>query len=268
MQSCDARGAGHAPQTHEWHPDHVRAQPDHLGDSRLQGWHGQSGHRRRHDEVDVLRRQSRCLERFGHSLGAELDPDLDEGVIGLAEVTQLGIALDRECQVPGLDTGVAVQALDDRSVDCAPEHRLGERGGDLSLLVAVLGQRASDAQDAHADVSSVWSVPERLLVSEPAADRAACGKGGGDSTRTQTELDHVVEHALILGGGRGSCAGARWRRGPPGHTSRSRTVRRRPHHQDRHLIDPRSGCEEPCRPRTRRPARRPNRPPARTRSAT
>ena len=83
-------------------------------------------------------------------MGAEVDRDADELVVGGAEVLERGIALRRQREVPELHPRIAVDPLQQRQIRFVGGEHLGEDLSDLALGVAVLGERAADGEEvAH-----------------------------------------------------------------------------------------------------------------------
>ena len=103
----------------------------------------------RDDEVDVGGGEVGGLEGVDERLRAELDGVLDEEVVGVPEVAQPGVLLQRQHGVAPLDAGVAVEPAQQGAVEAALRDDLAERLGDLLLRVGVLRQRTTCGQDPH-----------------------------------------------------------------------------------------------------------------------
>ena len=148
VQPGDAGGAGDAAQAEERDPAHVLAHPDRGGDACVDRRRSQAGDRRRHHDVDVLGGEAGVREREEQRLRREIDRDAEELVVGLAEVVERGVALERQGEVAGADAGVGVQPLQSRHLVPGHPDRGRERGRDVGLVVAVAGQGAADGGDA------------------------------------------------------------------------------------------------------------------------
>ena len=149
MHPGDPGRARRRTQPDERHPPDVLAQADLPSDPGVQRGDREAGDGGRHDQVDVRGGQVGRLERVDQRPRAELDGVLDEEVVGVAEVAELGVLLQRQHGVPPLDAGVAVEAAQQRLVDAPLGDDLAERLGDLLLRVGVRRQRAARGQDPH-----------------------------------------------------------------------------------------------------------------------
>ena len=139
----------HAAESHERDALHVGAEAEDAGDPGVERRHGEPGDRRGDDQVDVGRGEAGLLEGVRHRLRAELDAHLDEPVVGLPEVREVGVVGQRHRQVALPHAGVGVQPAQQLLVEPAPGDHTGEGVGDHLLGVAVLGQGPSDRQDLH-----------------------------------------------------------------------------------------------------------------------
>ena len=94
--------AGHAAQAEDRDPLDVRPQPQPCPEPGVDGRRGDAGHRGHQDQVDVRPGSGRLgPARLRTARSPELERDLDEGVVGVAEPVQALVVLDRQGQVAG-----------------------------------------------------------------------------------------------------------------------------------------------------------------------
>ena len=133
MQPGDAGRTGDAAEAEQRDPADVLAQADGVGDPGVDRGGGQAGDGGRHDDVDVVRLEPGGVERGEQRLAREVDRDPEELVVGLAEVVQRRVALQRQREVAGADAGVAVHAVQGGDLVAGDPDRGRERGRDLGL---------------------------------------------------------------------------------------------------------------------------------------
>ena len=209
MHPGDAGRTRHAAQPHQRHPAHVLAQPHLGGDARVERGDRQARHRRGHDQVDVGGRQVGGLERVDEGARPELDGVLDELVVGVAEVLEPGVVLQRQHRVAPLDAGVAVEAPQQGVVEAALGDHLGEGLGDLGLRMGVRRQRTSDGEDPHVSYLDVIGTGAgRTGGTGGRGRRAGRLPGGGRCGRRRGR----ARRACRRRGGRGRRRGCRRRR--------------------------------------------------------
>jgi hypothetical protein len=91
--------------------------------------------------VDITTTQPRLVERGGDRRAAELDRVFNPDVVGLAEVGQRGVLLERQHQVATVDFGTRVELTE--QIPVIPERgKPGEHVGDFILRIVMLWQDA------------------------------------------------------------------------------------------------------------------------------
>ena len=148
VQPGDAGRPGHAAEPEQRDAPDVLPHPDGCGDAGVDRRRGQPGDGRRHHDVDVLGGEAGVGQGQEQRLGREIDRDPEELVVGLAEVVERRVPLERQSEVPGADTRVGVQPLQRRHLVPRDPDRGRQRGRDVGLVVPVAGQGAADGGDA------------------------------------------------------------------------------------------------------------------------
>jgi hypothetical protein len=140
-----ATAAAPATQAEAEHRDalDVRAETHPVGEARVERRRGEAGDRREEESRRRPRRPgSARFERLAHRALAELDRAADPRVVEVAEVRELLVLVDRQCEVPASTPAFAVKHVEaSHDVGGAQAQIALESRGDGRLVVVVLGQR-------------------------------------------------------------------------------------------------------------------------------
>ena len=137
MQPGHTGGAGHTAQTeHRNAPDVVtQSQPGHQ--SGVNRGRPDAGDGHRHQHVDVGGQQAYVGQRFLDSLLAKVCCAGQEGIVGLPEVGDPSVVLERQHEMPAANATCGVETLEHRALLAGESEPVGHCGGDLCLLVAM-----------------------------------------------------------------------------------------------------------------------------------
>ncbi|CKR12504.1 Uncharacterised protein [Mycobacterium tuberculosis] len=163
-QAGHARRPCHAAQTEQRHPPHVGAQTKPPGDPGIQRRHRDAGDGCGGDHVDVAGAQVGIIERAQQGLDAKVDSLLDKDLVGVAEVGQRRVLLQRQHQVSTVDLGGGMQTPNDLLV-FLKAGKLDKRISDLTLAIAMRRQRTEHTRDdAHAPAHLSYLPPSKPKV--------------------------------------------------------------------------------------------------------
>ena len=109
VQAGDACRSGDAAETEHRDAFDVGTEADLRRDPGIQRRDGKAGHRGREDDVHLVRGDLRLVEGAGNGRGGQLDGHLQIDIVGLGEVLELPVPLQRERKMPGIDAAVGVQ---------------------------------------------------------------------------------------------------------------------------------------------------------------
>lgn len=131
MHAGHPGGTGHTAQTEQRDAFDVFAQPHSVSQSRLQGGYGKTSDGGGENDIDFGGPDLCFVQRRPQGLLAQVESDVDEGVVGLGKTAELGIAFQRQCGVAGLNPAAEREPAKLRTGE------LGERPDRLGLVVAV-----------------------------------------------------------------------------------------------------------------------------------
>jgi hypothetical protein len=136
VQARQSRCAGNATETEDRHPSHIGSQSEPHRNPGIQRRHRQTGHRGRHNKIDVGGVQAGLVESGRDGLATKVHRPLDVDVVRVAEVVQRGEPIERHDDVAGVDLRALVQGADDLLV--LPEAGESRDGiGEFILRVAM-----------------------------------------------------------------------------------------------------------------------------------
>lgn len=139
-------GAGRAAQAEERYAPYVGTQARAGGEAGLQRGRREPGHRGRHDQIDLVGRQSGVSEGEFEGPGTELQSRLDEEGVRRAEVVPRAVPLQRQREMSAVHPHRAVDAAQQGGVG-ARWQEAGQRLRDLGLGVVMRREHAAHCEN-------------------------------------------------------------------------------------------------------------------------
>ena len=147
----DAGGPGDAAQPEDGRPLDVRGERHQVDEAGVDGRRSDAGDGGEEDSRDVCGGEAERREGALDSLLAEGDSGLDPEIVGLLEAAaQLGILLDGQDKVAGVDAAISVQTGQNARLRHLVAPALDQRFGYFRLCVTMARKRSSYRSDVHA----------------------------------------------------------------------------------------------------------------------